>query len=92
MRGVLNATRDLQVFWDDGLYQIVFGIYQIWVFGLIVKNRPNWEATVILADSRLRTKHRLCILANIGYAECNSYAGTTRRLTGRLSALTAHFS
>jgi hypothetical protein len=42
-----------------------------------------------MADSRLRTTNRLRIFANIGYAEWNSYAGTTQRLTCRLIALTA---
>jgi hypothetical protein len=92
MRGVSDATRDLQVFWDDQVSQIVFGIYLIWFFGLNVKNLPNWEATIFLADCRIRTTHRLCILANAGYAECNSYTGTKRRLTSRLSALRAHVS
>jgi hypothetical protein len=92
MRGVPDATRDLRVFWDDRFYQFAFGICLIWLFGLIVKSRPNLEATIILADSRLRTTHRLCILANLGYTECNSYAGTTRRLTSRLSALPARLS
>jgi hypothetical protein len=51
MRGVPDATRALQVFWDDRFYQFVFGSYLTWVFGLIVKSRPNWEATIIFADS-----------------------------------------
>jgi hypothetical protein len=30
MRGVPDATRDQQEFWDDRFYQLVFGIYLIW--------------------------------------------------------------
>jgi hypothetical protein len=47
MRRVPDATRDLQVFWDDRFYQFVLGIYQIWFFGLIDKSLPNWKATII---------------------------------------------
>jgi hypothetical protein len=75
MREVPDATGDLQVFWDDWLYQIVFYICLIWVFGLNVKNHPNWKAIIIVAE----------------YGEYRSYAGTTRRLTSRLSALMVHF-
>jgi hypothetical protein len=35
MRGVPDATRDLQVFWDDLIYQLVFGIYLIWFLDLL---------------------------------------------------------
>jgi hypothetical protein len=52
MRGVPDATRDLQVFWDDQFYQIVFWYLPSLVFGLNVKNVQNWGATIILANSR----------------------------------------
>jgi hypothetical protein len=52
MREVPDATRDLQVFWDDRFYQIVFWHLHILVFGLNVKTLPNWGATIILANSR----------------------------------------
>jgi hypothetical protein len=52
MRDIPDATRDQQDFWDDRVYHLVFGIYIIWLFGRIAKTRPNWEATIILADRR----------------------------------------
>jgi hypothetical protein len=73
MRGVPDATRDMQVFWGDRFYQFVLGISTNLVLGLT--KRPNWEAIIVLAVSRIRTMHRLCILANTGYARFRSYAG-----------------
>jgi hypothetical protein len=52
MRGFPNATGDQKDFWDDRFNQMVFGIYPNLVFGRNVKDRPIWEATIILPDSR----------------------------------------
>jgi hypothetical protein len=32
----------MHVFWDDRLYQFVFGIYLICFFGIYVENHRNW--------------------------------------------------
>jgi hypothetical protein len=37
MRDIPDATRDQQEFWDDRLYQLVFGIYQIWFLDVMSK-------------------------------------------------------
>jgi hypothetical protein len=51
MKGVPDATRDQQDFWTTVL---AIGICYLpnLVFGRNVKTRPNWEATIILTDSR----------------------------------------
>jgi hypothetical protein len=52
MRGVPDAARDQQDFWDDPVLSIGIWYLPNLVFGRNVKTRPNWEATIILADSR----------------------------------------
>jgi hypothetical protein len=37
MRGVPDATRDQEDFWDDRFYQMVFGIYLIWFLDVMSK-------------------------------------------------------
>jgi hypothetical protein len=49
MRGVPDATRDLQVFWDDRFYQIVFGNCLIWVLDLMSETGRIGKSIVWLA-------------------------------------------
>jgi hypothetical protein len=37
MRGVPDATRDQQDFWDDRSYRMVFGMYLIWFLDVMLK-------------------------------------------------------
>jgi hypothetical protein len=51
MRGVPDATRYQEDFWDDRFYQMVFGSYLIWFLDVMSKTARIGEATSILADS-----------------------------------------
>jgi hypothetical protein len=37
MRGAPDATRDLQIFWDERFYEFVLGIYRSWLLDLTSK-------------------------------------------------------
>jgi hypothetical protein len=65
---VTDATRDLQVFWDDRMYQIVFGICLTWFLDLMSKTSQIWELLLFWLAVDLRITHRLCILGNVEYA------------------------